>query len=152
MKGEAGHARCRGRRRRYDAIESAGPIRHAWHDGPPHRQGALMSVDTLKAFLASMFLLAAPSPWVSAARAAGEPPGDAPVTFTKDVAPVLYAHCVSCHRPGEVAPFSLRTYDEVKKHARQIANVTGDRVMPPWKAEQGADVFHDARRLSDAEI
>lgn len=79
-------------------------------------------------------------------------PADSTVSFTRNVAPILYAHCVSCHRPGEVAPFPLRTYEEVKKHARQIADVTDTRTMPPWKAEQGADVFHDARRLSADEI
>ena len=44
----------------------------------------------------------------------------APVTFAKDVAPILYSNCISCHRPGEVAPMSLRTYDEVRPWARSI--------------------------------
>jgi mono/diheme cytochrome c family protein len=75
-----------------------------------------------------------------------------PVTFTRDVAPILFANCATCHRPGEVAPFSLLTYSEAKRHARQLTRVTGDRVMPPWKADAGTEVFRDARRLSDAQI
>ena len=46
------------------------------------------------------------------------------LTFTKDIAPILYSNCVSCHRPGEVAPFSLLDYKTVKKHADDIATVT----------------------------
>lgn len=77
---------------------------------------------------------------------------DAPVTFTKDVAPILYQNCVTCHRAGEVAPFSLKTYDEARKHARQMARVTEEKVMPPWKADAGAEVFKDARLLTAAQI
>ena len=80
------------------------------------------------------------------------PPQNAPVTFNGQVAPIVFAHCVSCHRPGEVAPFSLLTYAGVKKHGHQIVDVTASRLMPPWKAEQGAEVFHDARALSEPEI
>jgi len=75
-----------------------------------------------------------------------------PVAFTGQVAPIVFAHCVSCHRPGEIAPFSLLNYAEVKKHAHQIVDVTSSRLMPPWKVEQGADVFHDARGLTESEI
>src|SRR4051795_11521076 len=68
-------------------------------------------------------------------------PNAAAVTFTRDVAPILYANCATCHRRGEVAPFALLTYAEAKRHARQLARLTGDRVMPPWKADAGAEVF-----------
>src|SRR5689334_7673644 len=77
---------------------------------------------------------------------------DRAVTFTPDVAPILYANCATCHRPGEVAPFALLTYAEAKRHARQLVRVTGDRVMPPWRADAGAEVFRDARRLTDGQI
>jgi hypothetical protein len=52
-------------------------------------------------------------------------------TFSHDIAPIVYENCVSCHRPGEVAPFSLINFDDVKKRADQIVSVTGDRYMPP---------------------
>lgn len=82
----------------------------------------------------------------SANKAAGE------VTFTKDVAPILFAHCASCHRPGEVAPFPLLTYKDAKKRASQIADVVGDRFMPPWRPEKGHGQFVGERRLSDEQV
>lgn len=73
-------------------------------------------------------------------------------TFDKDIAPILYRHCAACHRPGEVAPFSLLTYADASKRASLIARVTASRYMPPWRAEPGYGDFEDARRLSDADI
>ena len=52
-----------------------------------------------------------------------------PITFSKDVAPILYEHCVTCHRPGEIAPFSLLTYEEARPQARAVARATADRTM-----------------------
>jgi hypothetical protein len=74
------------------------------------------------------------------------------VTFTKDIAPITLDHCAGCHRPGESGPFSLITYQEVKKHARQIAEVTARRYMPPWLPEPGDVEIEGARRLSSEEI
>jgi Flp pilus assembly protein TadD/mono/diheme cytochrome c family protein len=73
-------------------------------------------------------------------------------TFTRDIAPIVYANCASCHRPGEAAPFSLLSYADVKGRARQIAEVTASRYMPPWPPEQGHGEFQGERRLSDAQI
>ncbi len=73
-------------------------------------------------------------------------------TFAHDVAPIVYANCVSCHRPGEAAPFSLQTFDDVRKHARQIAAVTQSRYMPPWKPQPGWGHFVGERRLSDEQL
>ncbi len=78
--------------------------------------------------------------------------GPAPVrppTFTEDVAPIIFQNCVSCHRPGEAAPFPLMTFEQVRKHARQIAEVTGTKFMPPWHAEAGHVAFLNPRVLSD---
>lgn len=74
------------------------------------------------------------------------------VTFTKDVAPILYENCVSCHRPGEVAPFSLLTYTDARRHAKEIAQLTHDRQMPPWKAAEGFGDFVGVRRIADQQI
>jgi hypothetical protein len=79
-------------------------------------------------------------------------PSSKTVTFSEDVAPILYGNCVTCHRPGEAAPFALISYDEVKKHGKQIAKVTGARYMPPWHAAHGYGEFADERRLTDAQI
>ena len=73
-------------------------------------------------------------------------------TFNKDVAPILYQHCATCHRPGEVAPFSLLTYADAAKKAELLATVTAKRVMPPWKAEPGYGVFANDRTLTEPEI
>ncbi|MGA2135780.1 MAG: ascorbate-dependent monooxygenase [Bryobacteraceae bacterium] len=73
-------------------------------------------------------------------------------TFNKDIAPILYQNCATCHRPGEVAPFSLLTYQDAGKRAALIASITEKRVMPPWKAEPGYGTFANERRLSDQQI
>ena len=75
----------------------------------------------------------------------------APV-FTRDIAPILYKHCASCHHEGEVAPFPLITYEDAKKRARLIAEVTRTRLMPPWKPVPGYNHFVGERRLTEAEI
>jgi hypothetical protein len=73
-------------------------------------------------------------------------------SYNKDIAPILYQNCAGCHRPGEVAPFSLLTYQDTAKRAALIATVTKARIMPPWKAEPGYGDFRDVRRLSDEQI
>jgi mono/diheme cytochrome c family protein len=55
----------------------------------------------------------------------------APVTFNRDIAPIMFHYCATCHRPGESGPFPLLTYKDAKSHARQIAAVTKSRFMPP---------------------
>ena len=74
------------------------------------------------------------------------------VTFSRDVAPIVFDACVSCHRTGGPGPFPLTTYDEVRRRATQIAQVTRNRFMPPWKVEPGVSHFVGQRLLSDAEI
>jgi Flp pilus assembly protein TadD len=74
------------------------------------------------------------------------------VTFTRDIAPVMYAACAPCHRDGGPGPFSLITYDQVRRRAAQIADVTRRRFMPPWKAEAESGDFVGQRRLSAREI
>lgn len=78
------------------------------------------------------------------------PTSDA-VTYHRDVAPLLQANCMNCHRAGEVAPFPLTSYDDARKRARQLATVTQSKFMPPWRAEPHGQ-FLDERRLSPHEI
>ena len=75
-----------------------------------------------------------------------------PVTFSETVAPILYENCVTCHRPGQAAPFSLISYDDAKKKGKLIAKVTESRYMPPWHAAHGYGEFAGERRLTDAQI
>jgi hypothetical protein len=86
---------------------------------------------------------------LSAAASVGSSP-----TFATDIAPIVYSHCVVCHRPGQAAPFALLTYDDVKKRGKLIESVTERRVMPPWHATAapGFPEFRDERRLSTTEI
>src|SRR5580765_4835612 len=79
-------------------------------------------------------------------------PVDRPVTFSKDIAPIVYKACAPCHQPDGPAPFSLITYDEVRRHAAQIATVTARRYMPPWKPDPGFGDFSGDRRLSDVQL
>jgi hypothetical protein len=73
-------------------------------------------------------------------------------TFNRDIAPILYANCATCHRPGEVAPFSLLTYQDAAKRAALISGAVSGRFMPPWKAVPGYGDFAGERRLTDAQI
>src|ERR1051325_1236273 len=73
-------------------------------------------------------------------------------TFNKDVAPIVFNHCASCHRPGEAAPFSLLSYQDTKKRGKLIAHVTQSRLMPPWKAETTDVAFRNDRRLKPEQI
>src|SRR5262245_35862403 len=73
-------------------------------------------------------------------------------TFNRDVAPLVFKNCAACHRPGEVAPFSLLTYDDVKKRAALIKKATANRFMPPWKPLPGHGEFRESRRLSDEQL
>ena len=81
-----------------------------------------------------------------------EPPAGGVPTFTRDIAPILYAHCSNCHRPGESAPFVLLTYKDAERRARQIVEVTGDRFMPPWLPSEENRAFVDARGLDREQI
>ena len=89
----------------------------------------------------------------SGQRALSQPSGNpSQVTFNRDIAPIMFRSCAQCHRPGEAAPFSLLTYSDAKRHARQIADVTESRAMPPWLPEPQKLKFADELRLSDEEI
>jgi len=74
-------------------------------------------------------------------------------TFTRDVAPILQAKCQLCHRRRHVGPFALETYEQARKRASDIAYVTGERSMPPWKPAPGVgpSLKHD-QSLSREEI
>jgi hypothetical protein len=79
-------------------------------------------------------------------------PAPEPVTFNRQIAPIVFQHCAPCHRSGEAGPFSLLSYADVRKRARQIARATADRYMPPWLPEPGYGEFVGGRRLSDEEV
>ena len=76
----------------------------------------------------------------------------AKVTYAEHIAPILNRSCVQCHRPNEVAPFSLVGYENAKKWATMSATVADSRQMPPWKAVHGYGEFKSDSRLSEADI
>ena len=73
-------------------------------------------------------------------------------TFTKDVAPIVFAKCASCHRPGEVAPMPLLSYRDARPWASAIRQKVSTRAMPPWHADPAHGTFRNDLRLSDREI
>jgi tetratricopeptide (TPR) repeat protein/mono/diheme cytochrome c family protein len=104
---------------------------------------------TRKAFSVFAALLGVAS---SASSGFAQAPVRSPMTFTRDVAPIVFANCGVCHHPGGPAPFSLLTYALAKQHATQMAEVTRRRLMPPWKSEPGFGEFIGQRYLTEAEI
>jgi peroxiredoxin len=79
-------------------------------------------------------------------------PSSAAVTYAKDVAPILNRNCVTCHRQGQVAPFSLESYEKAKAWSQEIMNTTKQRSMPPWKPTSNHGMYYNERLLSDPEL
>jgi hypothetical protein len=75
-----------------------------------------------------------------------------PVTFYKDVLPVLQKNCQTCHRPGEAAPMSLLTYDEARPWAKSIKQAVATKKMPPWFADPHYGKFSNERTLAQADL
>ena len=73
------------------------------------------------------------------------------LTYTKDIAPILYQNCVSCHRSGGAAPFSLTTFNQVNRKKNTILAVTQSGLMPPWPADRNYSHFIGERYLSDVQ-
>ena len=74
------------------------------------------------------------------------------VTFTKDVAPIFYKNCTGCHRPGEIAPMSLLTYNDARPWAKSIREKVANRDMPPWHADPKYGEWRNDRRISQDAI
>lgn len=89
---------------------------------------------------------------IAVAGGSATPSAQSPVTFSEHVAPIVFANCTPCHRPGEAAPFSLLNYRDARPLAKAIASATASRVMPPWKAGPSDFAFDNARRLTDEQI
>ena len=81
-----------------------------------------------------------------------EPHTRGSLTFTGDIAPIVFRKCSDCHRPGQIGPFPLLCYEDVKKRARQISEITTKQLMPPWAPLPGFCNFERDRSLSRTEI
>ena len=73
-------------------------------------------------------------------------------TFAKDVAPIIFESCTSCHRPGEVGPFPLMNYNDVRKRAKMIQRVVERGIMPPWHPVEGHGEFEGELALTSRQI
>jgi tetratricopeptide (TPR) repeat protein len=102
--------------------------------------------------LAAVILIVAGGYLLSSAFRDSPVDAGAAVTFNRDIAPIVFANCIVCHRPGESAPFSLLDYAQAKKRAGLITALTTSRFMPPWLPEHGNVAFLGERGLSDEEI
>jgi hypothetical protein len=100
----------------------------------------------------AVLLIASCYPVMSAQAPASTPP--APVTFSKDVAPIFQKACQNCHHPGAIAPMSLLTYQDARPWARSIRQKVSSREMPPWYIDRhvGVTKFKGDPSLTDAEI
>jgi hypothetical protein len=87
----------------------------------------------------------------AAAQAQAQSPAAAGPTFSKDVAPIFYKNCTNCHRPGEIGPMPLVTYQDARPWAKSIATRVTSGTMPPWHADPSSGEFENDRRLSDAD-
>jgi len=74
------------------------------------------------------------------------------ITFSDQIASIIYSNCTTCHREGEAGPFSLVSFADARRHAKEMVDVTSRRVMPPWKAQHGELEFIGERRLADDQI
>jgi peroxiredoxin len=82
---------------------------------------------------------------------ARDPNADSPVTYARDIAPILQARCVECHREGEIGPFSLTSYDDAAGWGAMISEVVRDQRMPPWHADHRHGTFSNDRSMPEAE-
>jgi hypothetical protein len=101
--------------------------------------------------LALALVAAAAAPWTTA-RMQAQISAARDVTFSKDLAPIVYANCAYCHRPGEIAPFSLLTYKDARPWARSMKQQVVQKKMPPWNAHPGYGNFQNPRVLTQKEI
>jgi Flp pilus assembly protein TadD/mono/diheme cytochrome c family protein len=95
------------------------------------------------------WLILAVGLWASEVAATAQ---NSAVTWSHQIAPLVYNNCTTCHHPGGAGPFSLLTYEDARRWGKQMAAVTASRYMPPWLPEHGYGDFADERRLSNEEI
>jgi len=140
-------------------VDRAGRIRYRGRIDDQHglgtRRDAPSSHDlrnALAALLDGREPPAATTPAVGCAITRRRPTAAEPrITYAEHVAPLITAKCAGCHRPGEVGPLSLLTYDDVRGHSAMIDEVVAADRMPPWPAARGVGRFKNAPSLNDQE-
>ena len=114
-------------------------------------RGRLCGSDGTRAWAAAALVTALAASAI-ACGSHGSTPVATPVTFNKEVAPIVFHNCSTCHRPGEVAPFSLLSYADAAAHAEEMADETLHERMPPWLPDRGDYPIFGERRLSAEQI
>ena len=109
------------------------------------KRQSLLTLGVLVLFLAAFYLAATGTTDASGSNLKN-------VTFTKDVAPIFFRECVQCHRPNDLAPMSLLTYQEARPWARSIREKVVTKQMPPWHADPHYGEFLNDRRMTPQEI
>jgi Flp pilus assembly protein TadD len=111
-------------------------------------RGATLAVITFASCLNTQTLSAATTPASSSKKSQL----NENLTWSRDIAPIIYKNCTTCHHPGGAGPFSLLTYADGKRWGAQVVKATGSRYMPPWLPEPGHGDFADDRRLPDVDL
>ena len=106
----------------------------------------------LSNLVASMVAAVGTATAIAAETGTAKSAGAGEITFSRDLAPVVFSHCAPCHRPGGVGPFSLLRYADARKRGKEMAEVTAQRIMPPWLPAPGHGELMDSRRMSDGEV
>src|SRR5262245_66293316 len=91
-------------------------------------------------------------PLISLLFVAADKPAASTITFTKDVAPILFKSCAECHRPGEIGPMSLMSYQEARPWAKAIRERVADKSMPPWSADPNHGEVAEEPRIYEYEL
>ncbi len=74
------------------------------------------------------------------------------ITYTKDIAPIFYSKCLSCHRDGEIAPFSMENFKSIRPWAKSIKKFVANRSMPPWHADSSKMAYTNDRSIPQEQI
>jgi thioredoxin-like negative regulator of GroEL/mono/diheme cytochrome c family protein len=106
----------------------------------------------MRNLLSTLMVVAAMAAPFAAALNALQPDAVGAPTFARDIAPILFTRCITCHHPGGPAPFSLLTYADARQRASLIATAARNRFMPPWKASRSSGPFVGQHPLSEDEI
>src|SRR5580658_9072620 len=117
--------------------------RISWHAGSARRR-RLAEMNTLRTSLLGLMM------GMTALAVNGMAASTSPVTFNKDVLPILQKNCQGCHRPGELAPMSFLTYSDTRPWAKAMKQAVLSKKMPPWFAEKGH--FANDRTLSQEQV
>jgi mono/diheme cytochrome c family protein len=105
-----------------------------------------------KPLLALLLVTCSVALWAESKASKAATNGAPAITYAKDVAPILNKNCVSCHRPGDVAPMALMSYEQVRPWAKSIREKVSEGTMPPWHADPKIGKFANERRLTPKEV